>query len=213
MLSTVQIVTPPATEPLSLDLIRQHCRIDQIADDELLSGYARAARSMAEAYLGRVLITQTLMWTVTPESALRPSWHFLRGAMLLPRSPVQSISSVTILDQRGNSTTIFPATLPIIPPAQLIGYRADLAHSPARIYVGPSTILSDGRELRCIDLECVQVTFVAGYGGDATTIPQPILDAILLYSGFLYEHRGDGGADMPKAAEWLMDPYRMMWVS
>lgn len=213
MLSTVQIVTPPAIEPLDLDTVRLHCRIDQNADDAILTGYARAARTMAEMYLSRLLITQTVLWTVTPENSLRPWRHFLRGALVFPRAPVQSISSVTILDQRGNTSTILPATLPIIPPAQLVGYRADLAHSPARLYIGPSTILSDGRELRIVDLESIQIEFVAGYGNDATTIPQPILDAILLYCGFLYEHRGDAGADMPKAAEWLMDPYRIMWVA
>jgi uncharacterized phiE125 gp8 family phage protein len=213
MLSTVQIATQPTVEPLSLDLVRQHCRIDYTGDDVLLSGYLRAARTMAESYLGRVLITQTILWTMTPENSLRPMWHFLRGPLVLPRSPVQSISSVTVLDQRGNSTAISPATLPIVPPAQLLGYRSDLAHVPARLYIGPSTILTDGRELRIVDLENIQVQFVAGYGADATTIPQPILDAILLYTGFLYEHRGDAPAEMPKAAEWLMDPYRLMWVA
>jgi uncharacterized phiE125 gp8 family phage protein len=213
MLSTVQIVTPPAAEPLDMETVRLHCRIDHSADDAILFGYLRAARTMAEMYLSRVLITQTLLWAITPENSLRPRQHILHGPLVLPRAPVQSITSVTILDQRGNSSAIEPATLPIIPPAQLMGYRSDLAHSPARLYIGPSTILSDGRELRCVDLESIQVTFVAGYGDDAATVPQPILDAILLYCGFLYEHRGDSGADMPKAAEWLMDPYRLMWIA
>lgn len=213
MLNTVQIVTPPAIEPLDLDLVRQHCRIDQSADDALLAGYARAARTMAEMYLSRLLITQTVLWTVTPEDFVHPRWHFLRHALVIPRAPVQSISSVTVLDRRGNSTTISPATLPIVPPQQLLGYRADLAHSPSRLYIGEYTIMSDGRLLRQVDLENIQIEFVAGYGDDWETIPQPILDAILLYCGFLYEHRGDAASEMPKAAEWLMDPYRMMWVA
>ena len=213
MLSTVQIVTPPSSEPITLDIIRLHCRIDHDADDEILAGYAVAARSMVERYLGRALITQTLMWTITPENPLRPSWHFLRSSLLLPRAPVQSITSVTTLDQRGNSTTIPVATLPIVPPAELLGYRVDLSHDPARLYIGQSTVLSDGRTLRAVDLENIQIEFVAGYGADPTLIAQPILNAILLYAGFLYENRGDVGAEMPKAAEWLLDPYRMMWVA
>ena len=43
-------------------------------------------------------------------------------------------------------------------------------------------------------------------------MPQPILDAIKLLTGFLYENRGDVPAEMPKAAEWLLDPYRLMFV-
>ena len=61
MLSTVQVVSPPAIEPVSLDLARQHCRIDSNADDSLIQVYITAARTMAEAYLSRALITQTLL--------------------------------------------------------------------------------------------------------------------------------------------------------
>jgi uncharacterized phiE125 gp8 family phage protein len=194
-----------------LDVVRRHCRIDQIGEDDLLFGYLRTARTMAEMYLSRALITQTLLWTVTPEDPLRMRWHHQHGAMELPRAPVQSIVSVVVNDDRGNATVLPAATMPLVSPFTLLGYRADLAHHPARLYIGSSTVLTDGRTLRSVNLESVQIEYIAGYGSDATTIPQPILDAILLTTAFLYEHRGDAGGDMPRAAEWLLDPYRLMF--
>ena len=212
MLSTVQIATPPAVEPIALDLARRHCRIDNVAEDELLAAYLRAARTMAEIYLSRVLITQAILWTVTPENSLRPWWHQLRGPLELPRAPVQSISFVNVLDTLGNSTSISPASLPVMPPAVLIGWKADLAHSPSRLMIGGDTILSDGRALRSVNVGNIQVQFVAGYGATGLSVPQPILDAILLITAFLYENRGDAGGDLPMAAQWLLDPYRMMFI-
>ena len=212
MLSTVQIVTPPAVEPISLDLARRHCRIDHSAEDDLLAGYLRAARTMAEVYLSRALIAQTILWTVTPESQLRYWWHQLRATLELPRAPVESVSSVTVLDALGNSTSIAAATLPVNPPAVLTGYKVDLAHAPARLTIGLDTILTDGRALRAVSLENIQVQFVAGYGNSGASVPPPILDAILLLTGFLYEHRGDAGGEIPQAAQWLLDPYRLMFI-
>ena len=213
MLSTVQVVTPPAIEPVSLDLAKQHCRIDSNADDSLIPAYIAAARTMAEAYLSRALITRTLLWVVTPQGSLRPDRSRLRGVLELPRAPVQSITSVAVMDVLGNTTAIQAAALPVVPPAVLLGYRADLLQEPARLAIGADTPLAGGGLVRNTEIENVQITFVAGYGAVATAVPQPIIHAILLIIGFLYEHRGDSDGDLPKAAEWLLDPYRMMFVA
>jgi uncharacterized phiE125 gp8 family phage protein len=209
MLSTVQITTPPAAEPVDLGTVRQHCRIDSSADDNLLSGYLTAARIMAEGYLSRALLTQTLLWTVRPQSMLRPDHSYLRHPLELPRAPVQLVESVTVLDDRGNSTAIQPATLPVTPPP-FSGYIADLTTTPARLTVGPDTPLTGGTLLRHAQIQHVQVSIVAGYGA-ASDVPQNIIQAILMTTAFLYEHRGDAGGDLPKAAEWLLDRDRLQF--
>ncbi len=213
MLTSLQIVAGPALEPVSVELARRHCRIDQTDDDVLLAGYVRSARTMAELYLSRALITQTLLWTASPRSGT-PHWlHHLRGTLELPRAPVQSLASVTVLDERGNSTVIAPASLPIALGTELLGYIADLAQTPARLRIGGGTLLSGGLALRSTAIESLQVQFVAGYGAAPASVPQPIIDAILLTAGFLYEHRGDAGGDLPQAATWLLDPYRLQFVA
>lgn len=229
MRTTLQITKQPIAEPVTVTIAKSHCRVDHDSDDALIATYIAVARTMAEQYLGRALITQNLLWTVMPEWPVRPSVHFLRHPLDLPRAPVQAISSptaipstgigVVVLDDRGNSTTIPPATLPIVPPATLQGYLADLALQPARLTIGLDTVLVDGRTIRQAPLQHMQVEFIAGYGVPASAdqadavpgLPQPIVQAILLTIAHLYEHRGDAGVDMPQSAQWLLDPYRIMW--
>ena len=42
-------------------MVNQHCRIDNNADDDQLAGTLTAARTMAELYLNRALLTRTLL--------------------------------------------------------------------------------------------------------------------------------------------------------
>jgi uncharacterized phiE125 gp8 family phage protein len=229
MRTTLQVTTQPAAEPVALEIVKRHCRIDHASDDGLIKEYIRAARVMAENYLSRALVTQTLLWTVLPEGAVRPSMHFLRGPLELPRAPVRAITSptadpatgigVVVLDERGNATTIAPAMLPIVPPATMQGYVADLMLDPARLTIGLATPLVDGRTLRDVQLRHLQVQFLAGYGAPAqndplvAAIPGPIKQAIMLTVAHLYEHRGDADAEMPRSADWLLDPFRIQWVA
>lgn len=211
MRTTVQVTVAPEKEPVALDRVKQHCRVDNATDDLLLMDLVATARIMAEGYLGRSLITQTIRWTVRPESMVRPARSVFPPSLNLPRSPVQSISSVVALDALGNSTTIAAASLPIVPPALFTGYIADLTLEPARLRLGWNTVLSDGRLLGSVQLDHVAVTMIAGYG-DPETVPRNIVQAILLYVAFLYENRGDDGGEIPKAVERLLDRDRLQFL-
>jgi uncharacterized phiE125 gp8 family phage protein len=210
MLSTVKVKTPPAKEPVALEIAKQHCRIDHASDDALIAIYITSARSMVQSYLNRALITQTLTWTLTPEDPLRPADSRLWGNLTLPRSPVSAINSVIATDTYGNVTTIAAAALPIASWATLLGYMADLAHSPAKLVIGGNTVLVDGRSLRGTALQHLQIEFVAGYGADPSFLDPPVANAVLMMVGYLYEHRGDDVAGLPMAVEWLLDPYRVI---
>ena len=59
MRTTLAVTTQPAGEPATVEMVKQHCRIDNNADDDLLAGYLTTARIMAEGYLSRALLTQT----------------------------------------------------------------------------------------------------------------------------------------------------------
>ncbi len=211
MRTTLAVTTQPAGEPATVEMVKQHCRIDNNADDDLLAGYLTTARIMAEGYLSRALLTQTLLWTVRPSSMLRPEEARLHGTLELPRAPVQSIASVTTLDIWGNATTISPAALPLTPPAAILGYVADLALEPATLFIGRATVLSGGTALHATQLRQVQVAMVAGYGA-AADVPAPIVQAIMMTTAFLYEHRGDAGGAIPDAAMWLLDRYRLQFL-
>ena len=82
----VRVITPPAQMPVSLDTTKEHLRVDGTDEDDLITGYLKAAITRAENITGRALITQTL------------EERFVRcaGEVELTRWPVQSIESVTL---------------------------------------------------------------------------------------------------------------------
>jgi len=211
MRTTVNVTTPPDGEPTTVALVKQHCRIDSNADDELLAGYLTTARIVAEDYLSRALLTQTILWTVRPTSMLDTKQSRLRGSLQLPRAPVQSIEAVTVMDTWGNETAIPAAILPVVPPAPLIGYLADLDLEPATLLIGRETVLAGGYPLRDTRLRHVQVSMVVGYGA-AKDVPVTIIQAIMMTTAFFYEHRGDAGGTMPEAAERLLDRQRLQFL-
>jgi uncharacterized phiE125 gp8 family phage protein len=213
MRTTLVVTTEPTAEPVSIEQVKRHCRIDSNADDELLTGYLTAARVMAEGYLSRALLTQTLLWTVQPSSERRGGRDRsrLHGTLELPRAPVQSIESVATLDVWGNATTIPAAVLPVPPLTEIIGYVADLSLEPSTLFIGGETPLSGGFALRFTRLQYLQVSMVAGYE-DTTGILPTTIQAIMMTTAFLYEHRGDSAVAMPDAAQWLLDRQRLQFL-
>ena len=211
MRTTLLVTTPPDGEPITVEQVKLHCRIDNNADDTLLAGHLTAARIMAEGYLSRALLTQTILWTVRPSSMLRPEQSWLRAPLELPRCPVQLVASVTTLDSLGNATVVPTAALPITPPALILGYVADLALEPATLLIGRETVLSGGFAVGDTTLQHIQVSMVVGYGA-ATDVPATIVQAIMMTTAFLYEHRGDAGGAMPEAAQWLLDRDRLQFL-
>jgi uncharacterized phiE125 gp8 family phage protein len=212
MLTSLQVTTQPEVEPVTVQIARAHCRIDEASDDPQIGGFLTAARIMAEGYLSRVLITQTLLWTIRPQSLLHEERSRLRGELILPRAPVQEILSVTVTDRFGNVTPIQAAALPVPPNTPMVGYIANIALEPGRLRIGPDTPLTGGTLLHWARLDSIQVSFVAGYGDDAEDVPETIRRSILMTTAFLYENRGDAGGEMPKFAEWLLDRHRLQFL-
>lgn len=73
-----------------------HLRVDDTTDDTLITRLIRAARSHAESFTWRQLITATYQYTCKN----------LAGIMTLPRQPVQSVSSITYVDANGDTQTV-----------------------------------------------------------------------------------------------------------
>jgi uncharacterized phiE125 gp8 family phage protein len=212
MRTTLAVTTQPAAEPVTVAQVKQHCRIDNGADDELLAGYLTAARIMAEGYLSRALVTQALLWTVRPAA---DSYGKITARLLrpieLPRAPVRSVSSVTVLDAWGNATALSPAVLPVAAGTAFAGYVTDLAPAPATLRFGAETLVADGTPLCRAAINNLQVAMVAGYGG-AADVPANIAVAVMMTTAFLYEHRGDSGGEMPTAARALLDRDRLQFL-
>ncbi|WP_424139894.1 head-tail connector protein [Roseomonas chloroacetimidivorans] len=206
MITSLQVVTPPASEPVSVALARKHCRVDHPDDDDLLGIYITAARTWAESYTGRAIVPRQLRWTVANERPagawpyvgvganlfILPQWApqglFVGNArsLELPVRPVLSVDEVSF-GQWGREDEVLDAAT----------YGTDL--NTGRVHFtssfGPPN-------------DHLSVLFTAGYGAGQAA-PQAIIHGILLLTGFLYEHRGDAGGEMPPAAAALLGMYRL----
>jgi uncharacterized phiE125 gp8 family phage protein len=208
--AALRILQPPASEPVTTALARQHCRIDADYDDTLIAIYVTSARQRAEAYLNRALFTQKLQYNVTwaPPPTATPlvpqslivfplNWPpLVKRPIELPRAPCQSVEQIMwgALDDLQLAN---PAT----------DYTLNLGVDPAYVAVQPQLLPQ-------IPQQSMQIQYTAGYGdSDPTVIPSPILHAILVGTAFYYERRGDTADDMPPAFFRLLDPFRLWTFS
>ncbi len=190
---SLQLVTPPAGEPVSLAEAKLHLRVDVDDDDSLIGSLIAAARQSAETLTGRQMITAR--WKLVLDA-------FPCHAILLAKCPVQSVVNIQYLDMNGMSQTM-----------PLIDYVVDTTCEPARITpvfgkTWPPTLPQIG---------AVTITFDAGYGA-AAAVPEGIKSWIKLRVGSLYAHREEmsilmrGRIDPLPFVDGLLDPYRVALV-
>lgn len=212
---SLRLIQHPAIEPITLDEAKVQARIDHDADDALIAGYIGAAREWCEAYTTRAFITQR--WRLTLDRfpvpgviqtgnnfSVQPIHLGLAPTLVgqlqpleieLDRSPVVSVEKVDYFGMEGQRVTLAPT-----------GYILDLDAEPARIFP-PTTGAWPSIPPRPAS---VIVEFTAGYGDAAKDVPQGIRFAILIFTAWLYEQRGDVDmADVPAAVKSLLRPYRL----
>lgn len=181
---------PPAVEPLSLAEARLHLRLDDTAEDLLVSALIVAARQFAESHLGRALVTQGFrLWL--------DEWPAGRRALELPRPPLAAIEAVTVFDEDGVASLVDPAT-----------YLADVVATPGRLVLRAGVSPPFGARAA----NAIAIDYSAGFGPLAEDVPEPIRRGMALLLGHLFESReagGGGGArSLPLGVEALWAPYR-----
>ncbi len=205
----LQLVTPPAGEPISLAEAKLHLRVDGGDDDPLIGLLITAARQAAETITGRQLMTAR--WRLVLDAFPGPllmhagsgsSFSLPAHAILLAKCPVQSVVSVEYLDMNG-TTQVLPAS----------DYVLDAACEPARLTpvfgkTWPPTLPQIG---------AVTVTFEAGYGA-ASEVPEGLKSWIKLRVGSLYGHREEmavlsrGRIDPLPFVDGLLDGFKVSFV-
>lgn len=190
----LDIVTQPAVEPLSTTDAKAHLRVDSSTEDTLIASYVTAARSYYEQAVWRALVTQT--WAMRLEQ-----WPD-GECMVLPKPPLQSVTSIVYTDSDGTAHTM--------PTSDYTVYAQD----PGRIWLAynaswPSATLRPGPS--------IVITFVAGYGV-AADVQEIDKQAIRLLLGHFYENResviavpGISLAQLPMAVQSIVH-MRRSWV-
>lgn len=182
----------PAVEPVLLAEAKAHVREDTTDSDTLLTALIVAATEYVEERTGRALITQT--WSLAMDGA--PCGN---DAIRLPRPPLQSVTSITYVDEAGDTQTWDAAN-----------YRVDTHSEPARITLAADAVWPVPQFVA----GAVTVVYEAGYGDAGTDVPQAIRQAILLLVAHWYDNRspevvGTVVGRLGFTVDALLDPYKI----
>lgn len=167
------LVTGPAVEPVHLDEVKQHCRVtpSDVTDDALLQGYIAAARRAVERHTNRALVSQT--WDVKFDAW--PADDRLR----LPLAPLSSVTSISYVDEAGDSQTWAASNYRVVAPA---GPQA----RPGLVELGYEKTFPSVRAIA----DAITVRIVAGYGASWNDVPEDLRLAILILVAEFYANPG-----------------------
>jgi len=185
----LQLISGPATEPLTLEETRAHLRVDVADDDALITRLIIAARQLSEEYCRRAWVAQAwkLHLDAFPDMAARG------GEILLKRCPVTVVSAVEYADADGADQTLAPSL-----------YDEDLVSEPARLLPA----FGEAWPATRVKPNAVRVAFTCGYAGGA--VPEIAKQAMLQSIGSWYANRegvitGTIATELPGLARSLLD--------
>ena len=179
----LKLISKPTTEPVSLNMALEQCRGDAGIEDGWFMDKIKAGRIKAEEYQRRSYLAQT--WELSFD-------EFPKGEIFLPRSPVLNIESVIYFDSENTEHSV-----------DLQDFIVDTDSEPARILP-----LNSWPSVSLRKINSVKIRYVAGYGEDASSVPETVKDAILLYVSHHWNNRA-GETDLPKAFFDLLKPNRL----
>lgn len=172
----------PTSEPVSLGEVKAYLRIEQDAEDALLAGMIRSARSLCEAFTGVVLVNTRFIQTEhsAPATTIR-----------LARQPFRALAGVSVRTEAG-------VLQPLVGGSYSLTQDNDGAAS-----LRVTAPVGSG--------ESVEIDYWAGMAADWNGVPEDLRQGILRLVSHLYTHRDnpdDGGPPVAVAALWR--PYRRM---
>lgn len=162
----LKLITAPAVEPVDLDQVKEHLRVDGSDEDATIMRKIMTARKDIETLSLHALITQT--WELYEDA-----WP--ASEIELPFPPLQSVTGVYYTDQDGTETEFDSSN-----------YHVDTISKPGRVVLKstaswPKTVLAD--------INGIRVRFVAGFGDDQFSVDNRAVQALLLLVGHYYENR------------------------
>ena len=190
MSHTLDLVTAPATEPVTTAEAKAHMRVTGSDDDTYIDALVVAARTHAETITRRAFITQT--WDLYQD-------RFEGNEIHLPNAPLISVTTVKYIDVDGVLQTFTSDDYTV----------HAFSSAPGEIELDLDKVWP---VTKSVD-NAVVTQFVAGYGA-AADIPQPIKQAMLMMIAHWYENRettivGATIMEVPQASRMLLAPYRV----
>jgi uncharacterized phiE125 gp8 family phage protein len=187
-----KVTVQPTSEPITLPQAKRHLRVDWADDDAYINDLITAARQWCENGLRRALITQTLQAVIQLPEPVQGKLSGVVGRVgwpiELPMTAAGTLQSVTLAEIETQIATFASLTV-------TDDYLVDPNSEPGRIWLAAAAIAEWSVSLNYPGaVPRVRVTYTAGYGADASTVPYPIKQAIMNGIAHLYENREAGGA-------------------
>jgi uncharacterized phiE125 gp8 family phage protein len=182
---TPLLIAGPAVEPVSLPEMRAYLRLDDSAEDDLVTALVKAARLVVEAASGRQLVEQT--WRLVLDR-----WPCGRK-VLLPLSPLIRVERVRVFDAAGAPTDLASALV-----------RAESASDP------PHVVVAAGAPEPGLPAEGIHLDVAVGFGPAPADVPAPLAQGVRMLVARWFENRGDslGDTALPPDVAALVAPYR-----
>ena len=185
-----KVTVQPVLEPVTLQELKNNLSINDNEFDTFLTSLIPSARNIAEQYLGRKLITQTLtmymdrfgvsgeenIWEGTRIGSI--NWIQADERFSLEFLPILSITAITTFSIAEVESTVASTNY------RLENFDDDMEAEVALVEGGVWP-----HDLR--DSSGVKVVYVAGYGANRTDVPAVIRQAILMIAAFMFTNRGD----------------------
>lgn len=158
-------ITDATVEPVTLAEAKMHLRVDHADEDAYISARITAVRQAAEHIMQRTILQTT--------------WQMVRDdfapALRLEYPRIIAVQALEYTDAAGVSQTLDPAD-----------YTLDAYSEPGYIVPAPGKSWPTTYGV----VNAVRVTYTAGYGATAETVPAPIRQWILLQLESAYRNRG-----------------------
>jgi hypothetical protein len=222
----LKLSAAPVAEPLTVEEVKIHLRIDNNEEDSLLGLLITAARLHAEAECQRAFVTQK--WDLYIDAFPRQNFYgvlpgyapldqfipsvlqaqrgysirFRGGKIELPFPPLASVDFVKYIDKTNTLITLDPSL-----------YTVDGISEPAVLTPAPDQYWPDTLNI----LNAVHIAYTVGYGA-ASDVPAGIKSWMLLRVGALYETREEAiiGSRLTVAelpfVDGLLSPYRVPFL-
>jgi uncharacterized phiE125 gp8 family phage protein len=162
---TFKTTVEPTIEPITLENLKDRLRIGSTCEfDAELSLILTMARKQVEADTYRRLITQTVV-------GYMDAFRWVRE-IEIRQAPISSVTSITYVDQNGATQTFASSR-----------YAVDITSTPPRI------VLDTNEQWELTEENTpnsVAITFVAGYGATAASVPAAAKLAIVEYAKILW---------------------------
>lgn len=185
-------ITAPTLEPVTTSEAKSFIRVTTSADDTLIGLLIKAAREHGENITRRAWMTQT--WELTLDG-------FPSGGIVVPLSPLQSVTSVRYTDTDGTDTLLAAAE-----------YSVDDENEPGLIVPAYGETWPTTRD----EINAVRVRYICGWTS-AANIPEALKIWLKIRVGTIYEQRealvvGQAVAGVPRDfIDGLLDSYRV-WI-